>query len=95
MKSYINREELIKTLEKIDVYKKEAQLCFININEKLKKMNQYYNTSNTDTLEVLTKELENKYSKIIENQNMDIMIINKTIEKYEKTAQEVATMFEL
>lgn len=93
MKSNMNIEQLGKVNERIKIYATDEELEFYNIKSVLNNINYNYDTDNTIKLEELDEELINKLKKINKNHNLDMLIIDKNINKYKELNQNTEKIF--
>ena len=93
MKSNINIEQLGKVNERIKIYTTDEELQFSSIKSVLNNINYNYDTDNTIKLEELDEELINKLKKINKNHNLDMLIIDKNINKYKELNQNTEKIF--
>ena len=93
MKSNMNIEQLGKVNERIKIYATDEELQFSSIKSVLNNINYNYDTDNTIKLEELDEELINKLKKINKNHNIDMLIIDKNINKYKELNQNTEKIF--
>lgn len=93
MKSNMNIEQLGKVNERIKIYTTDEELQFSSIKSVLNNINYNYDTDNTIKLEELDEELINKLKKINKNHNLDMLIIDKNINKYKELNQNTEKIF--
>lgn len=93
MKSNMNIEQLGKVNERIKIYATDEELQFSSIKSVLNNINYNYDTDNTIKLEELDEELINKLKKINKNHNLDMLIIDKNINKYKELNQNIEKIF--
>jgi len=93
MKSNMNIEQLGKVNERIKIYATDEELQFSSIKSVLNNINYNYDTDNTIKLEELDEELINKLKKINKNHNLDMLIIDKNINKYKELNQNTEKIF--
>lgn len=89
----MNLDELSKSNEKYKIHKNDEELTFTNIKEILKKINYYYDTSNTSKLETLETELIKKLNIITELHNNNLIVIEKNIAKYRTLKEATEELF--
>jgi hypothetical protein len=94
MRSVIDEENLIKSIEKIKLLKKQEDINFEKIKENFRKINYCYDTSNTEYINAINEDLIGKLSVISRIHNNTIIILNKNLEKYRNTKVVVEKMFE-
>ena len=93
MKNNINIEQLGKVNERVKIYTTDEELQFSSIKSVLNNINYNYDTDNTIKLEELDEELINKLKKINKNNNLDMLIIDKNINKYKELNQNTEKIF--
>ena len=93
MESNMNIEQLEKVNERIKIHATEEELQFSSIKSVLNNINYNYDTDNTIKLEELDEELINKLKKINKNHNIDMLIIDKNINKYKELNQNTEKIF--
>ena len=93
MKSNMNIEQLGKVNERIKIYTTDEELQFYTIKSVLDNINYNYDTDNTIKLEELDEELINKLKKINKNHNIDMLVIDKNINKYKELNQNTEKIF--
>ena len=93
MKSNMNIEQLGKVNERIKIYATDEELQFSSIKSVLNNINYNYDTDNTIKLEELDEELINKLKKINKNHNLDMLIIDKNVNKYKELNQNTEKIF--
>ena len=93
MKNNINIEQLGKVNERVKIYTTDEELQFSSIKSVLNNINYNYDTDNTIKLEELDEELINKLKKINKNHNLDMLIIDKNINKYKELNQNTEKIF--
>lgn len=89
----INEELLSKTIDLIEVYKKEENIIFNKMNELFKMINNDYITNNTDKLNNIEFELSNKFNIILNIHTNDINILKNTLNNYCTNKQTVKNIF--
>ena len=89
----MNIEQLEKVNERIKIYATDEELQFSSIKSVLNNINYNYDTDNTIKLEELDEELINKLKKINKNHNLDMLIIDKNINKYKELNQNTEKIF--
>ena len=89
----MNIEQLGKVNERIKIYTTDEELQFSSIKSVLNNINYNYDTDNTIKLEELDEELINKLKKINKNHNLDMLIIDKNINKYKELNQNTEKIF--
>ena len=89
----MNIEQLGKVNERIKIYATDEELQFSSIKSVLNNINYNYDTDNTIKLEELDEELINKLKKINKNHNLDMLIIDKNINKYKELNQNTEKIF--
>ena len=89
----MNIEQLEKVNERIKIHATDEELQFSSIKSVLDNINYNYDTENTIKLEELDEELINKLKKINKNHNIDMLIIDKNINKYKELNQNTEKIF--
>ena len=89
----MNIEQLGKVNERVKIYTTDEELQFSSIKSVLNNINYNYDTDNTIKLEELDEELINKLKKINKNHNLDMLIIDKNINKYKELNQNTEKIF--
>ena len=89
----MNIEQLGKVNERMKIYATDEELQFSSIKSVLNNINYNYDTDNTIKLEELDEELINKLKKINKNHNLDMLIIDKNINKYKELNQNTEKIF--
>ena len=94
MKSIIDEESLRKCLQKIELYKKEEKIKFMNINNLYIQDRNNYETSNTDKNEKKKEEISNRFITIERLHDQETKIITDNIEKYNTLKVETEKKFD-
>lgn len=94
MNIVIDEEQIIRELDKFQIFVKEEKQSFINLKESLNNLNSNYKTSNTQALSSLSNELENKF-KIIENKREKFSnIVVANVQKYHNLVHKAENIFD-
>lgn len=91
---YIDSHEIEKIKDKLLVYQRQEEICFENIIEQMKIINYLYITNNTNYLEDIKFELENKFKIINTNHYNNVLLLNNNIELYENATRKAIKVME-
>lgn len=94
MKSIIDEESLRKCLQKIELYKKEEKIKFMNINNLYIQDRNNYETSNTDKIVEKKEEISNRFITIERLHDQETKTITDNIEKYNTLKVETEKKFD-
>lgn len=93
MQNIIDKEQLNKIVQKLELYKKEEKQKFININTENSEILNFYRTKNVEQIKNRIDDIRNQLLKIekIHEQNMEE--INKRIESYTEAQEKTENIF--
>lgn len=91
---YLNEEEIIKIIEKLDLELNEEKLNFDNIKNSLNSLNLHYKTNNKTKLDDLAFTLTNKLTKILKIHDNNIIVLRKKLDTYITTKNKVSKLFD-
>lgn len=90
----IKQDELRKIKEKLDIQVKDETIIVNSIKENFSKLNTYVDESHKETLLVLQNDLIGVSNHFKKNHNSSIIILDKTIEKYENVVLQNLKVFD-
>lgn len=89
MKAFIEGRSLEKSIQKIKLYKKEADLLFEEIIKNIESIHTEFDTKNRKKFQENEEELKRKGKCINTFMNENIFVLEKNIEQYYKTVEEI------
>lgn len=93
MKNILNEEQLSIVVNKMDAYKRLEDVCFDNIYNHLRQINDHYQSKNTNRLDSKFLEINRKFKTINQIHNNNIFVVRKNIENYVSTKTKVENIF--
>lgn len=93
MEHIIDQINLENYIKKIRMYKEQEDLLFENFENLFKQLSFSYLTDNTDTLKEKMLFINNNNKKINVNNNSNIDVLNKNIDKYIATSNKTNQIF--
>ncbi len=93
MEIFIKEVELEKNMQKLNVFKNEVNLSLEKVLNSFKEINEEFDTDNKEKFIELCDEEYSKSNVINHYLSDNILVLDKTLEKYRRTAQEVAGQF--
>ena len=93
MDNILDTEEIEKNISKFKMIKNQEDLNFEAIKDELLNINYYYDTNNTSHLDDLYFEVIQKLSVISKIHHLNIMVLDKNLEKYRTTRLIVENSF--
>lgn len=91
---YMDTSQIEVFLNKIKMYKKEEDINFERIIEKIIDMNTYYKTKNTSSLNNIEFDIDRKLKSINQIHENYITIITNKISDYQETSKKILESFE-
>ncbi len=92
--NFIDEEEVLKTIDKLDVEITNEKLNLDNIITIIQDININYKTDNESKLSELLDTLNNKFKTITAIHDDNITVLKKNLDTYISTREKIANMFD-
>ncbi len=92
--NFIDEEEVLKTIDKLDIEITNEKLNLDNIITIIQDININYKTDNESKLSELLDTLNNKFKTITAIHDDNITVLKKNLDTYISTREKIANMFD-